>query len=439
MGWRYMRSSEKESSMGFPEGFTLSAWLTRDSTRDVQGFEICRLDLLEQLFPPSEILRITDVARAAGASSENIVMESLVQAISARQHHRGRLIKHLSPSDPPTHGPLTAFRPHGGNGGQSSPAVGSTPTISLLWSYKHISPVCDGARERRNVLACVRFKFLTLKLLWVFLPRAGFHRYLSAVSSTSATRSASLSPTLLCWGTHELMRTLLTAPVERLTTMVKRSITDRRAVLRRDQRALLGRLRDRIINSKTQLRYERAVVRFFSFHRARRASPMCTNSWFDPLHFDLAQCSFIESLWEEGDSNNEAIDCVSGMLHYLPQLKGKVPGSKRLLVAWRKCELPARASPLNTFFLAALAGKAVALNDRRLSVSLLLGFHCMLRTGELLKIRKIDLSLMERHSRGIVVLHEHKSGASGFPRGMLSRRFSCQVCKTRARSWTTKM
>ena len=56
---------------------------------------------------------------------------------------------------------------------------------------------------------------------------------------------------------------------------------------------------------------------------------MCTNSWFDPLHFDLALCSFIESLWEEGDSKNEAIDCVSGMLNYLPQLKGKVPGSKK--------------------------------------------------------------------------------------------------------------
>ena len=37
---------------------------------------------------------------------------------------------------------------------------------------------------------------------------------------------------------------------------------------------------------------------------------MCTNSWFDPLHFDLALCSFIESVWEEGDSENEAIDCV---------------------------------------------------------------------------------------------------------------------------------
>ena len=114
----------------------------------------------------------------------------------------------------------------------------------------------------------------------------------------------------------------------------------------------------------------------------KRTNPMCTNSWSDPLHFDLALCSFIESLWEDGVSKNEANDCVSGMLHYLPQLKGKIPGSKRLFVAWNKCELPTRAPPLNTFFLAALAGKAVALNDRRLAVSLLLGFHCMLRTGD---------------------------------------------------------
>ena len=124
--WRYMRSSEKESAMGFPEGFTLSAWLTRDSTQDVQGFELCRLDLLgqslhvglfkvftQQLFPPSGTMqRETNVAEAAGASSEDDVMERLVRAISTRQHHRGRLIKHLSPSGPPTHGPSPVHRPH---------------------------------------------------------------------------------------------------------------------------------------------------------------------------------------------------------------------------------------------------------------------------------------------------------------------------------------
>ena len=100
--WRYMRSSEKESAMGFPEGFTLSAWLTSDATRDVQGVEFCRLDLLgqslhvgllkvftQQLFPPSGTMqRETNVAEAAGASSEDDVMERLVRAISQRSTHQ---------------------------------------------------------------------------------------------------------------------------------------------------------------------------------------------------------------------------------------------------------------------------------------------------------------------------------------------------------------
>ena len=58
----------------------------------------------------------------------------------------------------------------------------------------------------------------------------------------------------------------------------------------------------------------------------------------------------------EATAKIEAIGCVSSVLYYLPQLKGKVPGSTRILVAWDKCELLARAPPLNTFSLEALAG-----------------------------------------------------------------------------------
>ena len=203
----------------------------------------------------------------------------------------------------------------------------------------HLQPleICGhiGTLELQAHVASLRWRTRRRRLPWVSLPRAGLHHFVSAVSSKNATRSASLPPTLLCWGTHDLMSTLLTAPAERMATMVKHTMSNRRAVLRRDQRALLGRLRDRIVNSKTQLRYERACHTFFCFSRARRASPMCTSSWFDPLHFDSALCSFIESLWEEGDSRNEAIDCVSGVLHYLPQLKGKVGLRRSTLSLWQ--------------------------------------------------------------------------------------------------------
>ena len=153
--------------------------------------------------------------------------------------------------------------PTGGSGERSSPVVGIIQTTSMHWNCKHISPVCVGARGRRSALACARCISSTLKSLWEYLPRAGLHRLVSAVSSTSATRSASQPPTQLCSGTHAQMSTLLTAPAERTAMMVKRNVTNHRAVLRRDQRTLLGRLRDRIVSPKTQLRYERAVTRFF--------------------------------------------------------------------------------------------------------------------------------------------------------------------------------
>ena len=83
------------------------------------------------------------------------------------------------------------------------------------------------------------------------------------------------------------------------------------------------------------------------------------------------------------------------VLYYHLQLKGKVPVSTRLLEAWS--------------LLAALASDAVGLHDRRLAISLLLEFHGMLRTGNLLKIRKMDFSFIKQSSRDIVVLPETKS------------------------------
>ena len=82
-------------------------------------------------------------------------------------------------------------------------------------------------------------------------------------------------------------------------------------------------------------------------------------------------------------------------INYVSQPKGKVPVSPRLLEAWSS--------------LAALAGDAVGLHDRRLAISLLLEFHSMLRTGNLLKIRKMDFSFIKQSSRDIVVLPETKS------------------------------
>ena len=81
--------------------------------------------------PSGTMQRETNVAEAAGASSEDDVMERFVRAISARQHHRGRLIKHLSLRARQPTGHCRPSDRTGGNGGQSSPAVGTMPTTSM--------------------------------------------------------------------------------------------------------------------------------------------------------------------------------------------------------------------------------------------------------------------------------------------------------------------
>ena len=94
----------------------------------------------------------------------------------------------------------------------------------------------------------------------------------------------------------------------------------------------------------------------------------------------------------------EAINYVSGVFFYLPQLKGKAPGSTRLLVTWGKCKLLTQAPPLSTFSLTVFAGDAVV------GASLYASHR---RTAQ---NSHIHFSLMEQRSRGIVVLPETKSG-----------------------------
>ena len=53
-----------------------------------------------------------------------------------------------------------------------------------------------------------------------------------------------------------------------------------------------------------------------------------------------------------------------------------------LLTTWRQKELPARAPPLPSEALVALAGVAFAGNMPGVAACLLVGYHCMLRTVE---------------------------------------------------------
>ena len=101
---------------------------------------------------------------------------------------------------------------------------------------------------------------------------------------------------------------------------------------------------------------------------------------------DRVASDYIQHLWEEGDPKYLAQDTLSSLQHSEPQLKRKLLGSWRLIRAWQQHEIPTRAPPLTPTTLAILAGWA-QYHFPEFSLSLLVAFHGLLRTGELLKLQ----------------------------------------------------
>ena len=97
-----------------------------------------------------------------------------------------------------------------------------------------------------------------------------------------------------------------------------------------------------------------------------------------------------------------------GSALFQPWMKRRIPHAWRLFSTWRRLEIPARAPPLTQRIVRGLAAYEMILGNFEMSALLLLSFHCLLRTGELLALNPSDLLLGE--DSGIVSLQSTKSG-----------------------------
>ena len=99
------------------------------------------------------------------------------------------------------------------------------------------------------------------------------------------------------------------------------------------------RLRDVIVRPKIFKTYQISASRFLSF---------CSDNfgrWPQSyIDLDLCLCAFIQHVWEEGDPKSWTLT------HFMLAVRGKTPGSSRLMKGWTKTELPERAPPLPTLF-----------------------------------------------------------------------------------------
>jgi len=153
------------------------------------------------------------------------------------------------------------------------------------------------------------------------------------------------------------------------------------------------------------MRYTKAVDSFFVWMDERGIT--MPN---DPDSLDTLVSERIEDLWQEGDAKAQAGDVLSGLSHFVETVRGKLPGAWRLFTAWGKAELPSRAPPLSVDMVLGMMGYALNVGDVRFAAALALGFHCLLRSAELMGAMVGDLSLDVRRGTGVLNLGFTKGG-----------------------------
>ncbi|CAE7159524.1 unnamed protein product [Symbiodinium pilosum] len=123
---------------------------------------------------------------------------------------------------------------------------------------------------------------------------------------------------------------------------------------------------------------------------------------------DGALSDWIDLAWGQGLPLGTIGDALSGMQHLWPQCRRQLHHSWRLFRAWRKIEPPCRAPPLPARLASAFLAWCIFHDELALGVMVGLGFHCLLRTGELLALRAEDVHLSEKAA--ILNLRLTKSG-----------------------------
>ena len=99
---------------------------------------------------------------------------------------------------------------------------------------------------------------------------------------------------------------------------------------------------------------------------------------------------YVEELWAAGDGLSQAESTLAAMHHFAPQLHGRIPGAWKKLKTWRRHELPRRAPPIPPAVVRGIAGLAWVQGRLDVALGVLIGFHCMLRGGEVMGLRFRD-------------------------------------------------
>lgn len=110
---------------------------------------------------------------------------------------------------------------------------------------------------------------------------------------------------------------------------------------------------------------------------------------------------YMEEAFQEGDPISYSGHLLSALKRFYPHLRQRLPLATQLYRNWVKTYVPRRATPASWQLVEAMIGLCLAQHLPELALLLGVGFHCMLRTSEL-------LALSHRH----FVFHPRGNGLS---------------------------
>ena len=174
---------------------------------------------------------------------------------------------------------------------------------------------------------------------------------------------------------------------------------------RKQLRATLGSLKSLTVQPQTRIRYKEGLDRFFNYLRTEGLVLPKKRDAMDDLVGD-----YLEFLWSEGEGREVASNFLAALQDFDPKLRGALPASWRLMKTWTTHEVPNRAPPLTEPILKAMCGWGVFHKEYSFCISLLVAFHGLLRTGELLAIQGHQIHLISPLKPAVLSLGLTKSG-----------------------------
>ena len=187
--------------------------------------------------------------------------------------------------------------------------------------------------------------------------------------------------------------------------MPKRLLEGRTEEERAKQRRTLGTLRNLTVQPVTRARYKAARETFYEW--LQQENLLLPQSAY---YLDLVVSDYLEAIWAAGKGRTVGSTLLAALQDAQPHLRGHLKSSWRLMKTWVTHEVPNRAPPFSLDVLHLLVGYALFKQEHLFALSLLLGFHGLLRTGELLALRAKDVTISKAKGPAVISLGLTKSG-----------------------------